>query len=175
MHASKAFRRKKIEGGIEFANRDQYKKGDLLEEVDIGRKYEVKEGEHLIVEVEETFDLSPYVGISVLNNFIGQDVPGVPSLSGFSPQESTGNTPKDFRRSCLNCALHSVRNSWIDPGYKGMMTGFPKLLGKTVEKGDVVGYAQAFFFPKGVERPYGSEELGSHYQGQDKFSVTCRT
>jgi len=175
MHASRAFRTRKIEGGIEFANRGQYKKEDLLEEVDIRRKYEVREGEHLIVEVEETFDLSPYVGVSVLNNFVRQEVPGVPKLSGFAPRESTGNTPKDFRRSCFNCALHSVRNSWIDPGYKGMMTGFPKLLGKTIEKGEIVGYGQVFYFPRGVERPYGSRELGSHFQGQKGFEVAGRT
>lgn len=175
MHASKAFRTKRIEGGIEFANRSQYRKGDLLEEVNIREKYEVREGEHLIVEVEETFDLSPYVGVSVLNNFVEQGFPGVPNLSGFAPYESTGNTPEDFRRSILNCALHNVRNSWIDPGYMGMMTGFPKLLGKTVQVGDVVGYAQVFYFPKGVERPYGSRALDSHFQGQDKFKVTSRT
>lgn len=172
MHASKAFRTKKINGGIEFSKRGQYKKEDLLEEVNIRTKYEIKEDEHLIVEVEETFDLSPYVGVSVLNNFVKQGVPGVPKLSGFSPRKKTGNTPEDVRRSILNCALHSVRNSWIDPGYKGMMTGFPKILGKTIEKGDVVGYAQAFYFPKGVERPYGSADLGSHYQGQEAFKVT---
>lgn len=182
MHASKAFRTRKIEGGIRFADRGQYAKEDLLEEVDIRKKYEIREGEHLIVEVEETFDLSPYVGVSVLNNFmnnlIGQDVPGAPGPSGrssFAPQKSTGNDLEDFRRTILNSALYKVRNSWIDPGYRGMMTGFPKLLGKTVQVGDVVGYGQVFYFPKGVERPYGSEELGSHYQGQDEFRMTSRT
>lgn len=174
MHASKAFRTKKINGGIEFAKRDQYKKEDLLEEVDIRKKYNVQENEHLIVEVEETFDLSPHVGISILNNFVMQGVPGVPKLSGYAPRKKTGDYPEDFRKSILNCALHSVRNSWIDPGYKGMMTGFPKLLGKFVELGDVVGYAQVFYFPKGVERPYGSATLGSHYQNQKEFKVISK-
>lgn len=172
MHASKAFRTKKIDGGIRFADRKNYKKEDLLEEVDITKKYIVRDNEHLIVEVEETFDLSPYVGISVLNNFVGQEIPGVPDLRGFAPKKSTGNIPEDVRRSILNCALHNVRNSWIDPGYNGMMTGFPKLLGKTIERGEIVGYAQVFFFPKGVERPYGSKELGNHFQNQNKFKVT---
>ena len=74
-----------------------------------------------------------------------------------------------------NFYIYIVRNSWIDPGYRGMMTAFPKLLGKTVQVGDVVGYAQAFYFPKGVERPYGSEVLNSHYQGQEKFNVAGKT
>ena len=27
-------------------------------------------------------------------------------------------------------------------------------------------FGQVFYFPNGVERPYGSEELGSQYQGK---------
>jgi len=173
LHASRAFRTKEIKDGIEFANRDQYAKEDLLEEVDIHRKYPVKEGEHLIVEVEEVFDLSPHVGVSVLNNLIGPRIPGSPKFCGFIPEKGrTKRTPEENnRQAMMNCALNLIKNSWIDPGYKGVMTGFPKLLGKTIQTGEVVGYAQAFFFPKGVERPYGSATLGSQYQNQQDFQV----
>ncbi|MDO8563470.1 MAG: hypothetical protein Q7R87_00495, partial [Nanoarchaeota archaeon] len=173
LHAKDAFRMKKVEGGIKFSERSKYSHENLFEPVDIRNKYDIREGEHLVVEVEEKFELSDKVGISVFNNLVGRNVPGAPKLRGFAPLDLISGD-EGFRQGQVNLSLINKRNSWIDPGYNGMMTAFPKLLGKSVQKGDIVGYGQVFYFPKGVERPYGNKELGSQYQGQEKFQLTAK-
>lgn len=176
LHAARAYRMKRIEGGIKFSERGKYEHGELFEPVDIRNKYDIKEGEHLVVEVEESFELSDRVGISVLNNLIGKGIPGGVDLRAFIPPKvyDAGDITRSLEMSAINFNLRNLRNSWIDPGYAGMMTGFPKLLGKSIQTGDVVGYGQAFYFPNGVGRPYGSAELGSQYQRQEKFQVAAK-
>ncbi|MEK6890104.1 MAG: hypothetical protein AABX35_02850 [Nanoarchaeota archaeon] len=177
LHAKDAFRMKKIEGGIKFSERAKYSHEDLFESVDIRTKYDIKEGEHLVVEVEEKFDLSDRVGISVLNNLIGKNIPGGVDLRAFIPLDvyAKGDVSRSLDVAGFNFHLKNLRCSWIDPGYNGMMTAFPKLLGKSVQRGDIVGYGQVFYFPKGVERPYASSpDLGSQFQGQKMFQLAAK-
>ncbi len=69
-----------------------------------------------------------------------------------------------------------VRNSWIDPGYgdsnAGIMTRFPKIPGTVIQPGCIIGFGQIFYFPSGVERPYGSEALASQYAQQTSMLFT---
>ena len=64
--------------------------------------------------------------------------------------------------------------TWADPGYNGIMAGFPKLPGVTIRPGDPIGLLRVFYYPKGVETPYGDKKRNSQYQGQKTFQVGAR-
>jgi len=176
LHANRAYRARKIESGVDFANRTKYKKEDLLEEININGRYFLREGERLVVGADEKFELSPYAGFRIVNFFVGADEFGTKLFGNFPrPKLSQIKSEEDFCQAINDYTLYCTSNGWIDPGYKGIVSGFPRYYsGKSIQKGDVVGYAQVFYFPKGVERPYGSEELGSQYQGLKELSLGKR-
>jgi len=62
---------------------------------------------------------------------------------------------------------------WFDPGYEGVYFGHPKTMLRQhlIKPGDPIGWGRAYLFGNGVERPYGSDDLGSHYQHADDFRV----
>lgn len=155
VHASdKAYRLRKIEGGIDFSRRKEYE--GAIEEIDIRRGYTIRPYDHVFIETRESFELSTHIGIRFWDNFaeftIERDFckPTYPVIQ------------KDLME---NLRLLTMTDGWIDPGYKGGFSRQPKwLTERTIYPGDVIGYGQLFFFPKGVERPYGDSALASQYQ-----------
>ena len=175
IHATRnAWRLKQVPGGIPFARRKEYPESEILEEIDIKEGYEIKPFEHLIVKAQERFALSPHVGIKTYDNIFNTTPEGrpIPHIYNFLKRQKTREA-KDlaFRihmeTSCMNV-------TWFDPGYSGIVTHFPKNPGRIIKPGDVIGYAQVYYFPSGVERPYGSKELGSQYQGQSRFQLAAK-
>ncbi len=62
----------------------------------------------------------------------------------------------------------NLSEGWIDPGYKGGFSRQPKWVSfegnkRIVRPGDVLGFGQVYYFPNGVERPYGT--AGNNWQG----------
>ncbi len=129
---------------------------------DVRLPYRLMPGEHLVVETREDLELSPYVGIHFFDYMIGSGR----GLSFF--KHSPERVEADF-------SLMSMPDGWVDPGYKGVFTRQPKTLfkeGVVINEGDLLGHGLIIFFPKGVERPYGSAGLSSHYQNSDKARIT---
>lgn len=68
---------------------------------------------------------------------------------------------------------------WVDPGYgKSSKDGAVFSVQRkaftnswTIRSGSVVGYGRVFFFPKGVETPYGHPRRNSLYQGAKEFEA----
>ena len=156
VHASKtAFKMKRMKKGIDFTNRDKYDKGEILEPIDISKGYLVKPFEHVLIEVKEKFYLSSNVGIEFWDNLIPDVV---------NDFRGSYNTRGDMERMFRNIPVIGLPDGWIDPGYSGMFSRQPKwLTGRVIHPGDPIGFGQVFFFPNGVENPYGSEKLGSQY------------
>lgn len=154
VHASdKAYRMKKVDGGIDFNKRDEYCKSELLESIDISKGYTIRPFEHIIIETLEKFELSSHVGIRFWDNFSNQ----------------VSLKDKHFLN---NIEMYNLTDGWIDPGYNGGFSRQPKWVGKTIYPGDVIGFGQVFYFPKGVGVVYGDEKIGSQYQHnkETKFS-----
>jgi len=158
VHASTvAYRIRKIEGGIHFSKREEY---ELREPIDISKGYTIDPCEHIIIETREQFSLSPHVGIRFWDNYWH-----------FKEHQSYGHlTNPDLHKSM---PFVHLADGWIDPGYEGIFGRQPKwMTGRTIYPGDVIGFGQVFFFPNGVERPYGSEGLGSQYQNKDEIAFS---
>ena len=71
--------------------------------------------------------------------------------------------------------LLNMSEGWVDPGYTGCFSRQPKTFqtaGHTIREGDVLGHGLIIFFANGVQRPYGSKELGNHYQSKTKTVLT---
>jgi len=68
---------------------------------------------------------------------------------------------------------HSVNAGWVDPGYEGFVTAHPirRKFRDRLYKGKPIALGLIYKYDQGVEVPYGSEVLGSHYQGS-KGSVS---
>ena len=62
---------------------------------------------------------------------------------------------------------HSANAGWVDPGYQGFVTGHPirRKFIDVLEKGKPIALGLLYKYNQPVEVPYGSEVLGSHYQG----------
>jgi len=63
--------------------------------------------------------------------------------------------------------LHCANAKWLDPGYEGYATAQPfnTKIATSTKRGQPVALARIFKYYTSVNRPYGSEELNSHYQG----------
>ena len=61
---------------------------------------------------------------------------------------------------------HCVHAGWVDPGYKGHVTGQPlrRKFPAIIQKGEALALGRIFKYTSPVKRPYGSKELNSHYQ-----------
>lgn len=128
---------------------------DAFEEVRL--PYTVKPKEHVVVGARESLKLSKHVGIHFYDHVHGTE-------SGLK-LDARGQT--DIR-------LGTLPDGWVDPGFEGGFSRQPKTFfapGRTISEGDVLGYGRIIFFPNGVERPYGSAGLGSHYQGDIQTSL----
>ena len=136
---------------IDFSNSKDI--SDAFEEVKL--PYLLRPGEHIVVETRENFELSSHIGIHFHDYLLG-------SRRGFSLSKNC------FER--LNAdllLLGNIPDGWVDPGYKGILTRQPKTFyekGVLIRPGQLLGHGTIIFFPNGVERPYGSQGLGSHYQ-----------
>jgi len=62
---------------------------------------------------------------------------------------------------------HSLNAGWVDPGYEGNVTAHPFMWRTDIElnKGCPIALGVLYKYSSGVQRGYGSEGLGSHYQG----------
>lgn len=152
-----AYRMKTIPEGIIFSQREIE---EFFEPVDISNGYTIKPFENIIVPTQESFELSPHVGIRFVDNVV--DGIDVRSLYDASNEKEYMRRITEFRK---NSELLCLTSGWIDPGYKGGFSRQPKTLTeRTIHPGDVIGFGKVVYFPNGVERPYGSGELGSQYQ-----------
>ena len=116
--------------------------------------YTVRSGEHVVVDTKESLNLSKHIGLHFYDY-----------LNGTSRGFSFSRTPQ--QQLLADIPLSSIPDGWIDPGYTGVFSRQPKTYSKegvTIREGDVLGHGMIIYFPNGVERPYGSQELGSHYQ-----------
>ncbi len=148
LHASaKAYRFREV-GTVRLSE----KRTDLLEPVDISKGYTPQPGEHLLVEAAEHLKLSDRVGIHFMERPVGNLDQG----------------ERERQRSFQVAATNLVNAAWFDPGYEGIYMANVKNVDKfpvDIRPGDPIGFGAVFYFPKGVERPYGSAALQSHYQG----------
>ncbi len=134
------------------------KRSDLLEPVDISKGYTPQPGEHLLVKAREHLKLSDKVGI----HFIERPV--------FNLNQGERERLRSFQVASTNL----VNAAWFDPGYEGIYMAHVKNIDKfpvDIRPGDPIGFGCVFYFPKGVERPYGSAALQSHYQGAKTAQV----
>ena len=122
--------------------------------------YRLMPGEHIDVDVEH-LKLSKHIGIQFCDYVLG-------TSRGFSPRTSE-------QRLLADAWLSDMPDGWVDPGYKGAFSRQPKTMfseGVVINPGDVLGHGIIVFYPRGVERPYGSAGLGSHYQNAGKTQFT---
>ncbi len=148
VHAGRYAMVLRADGAIDFSSRPDGR--ELFEEVEL--PYRIKPGEFIDVDTVESLDLSKHVGII----FYSEDL-----------FERFYATKEKIERGRTDRELAIKWDGWVDPGYSGPFSRQPKTfypMGKLVKQGDVLGYGSVFFFPEGVERPYGSSGLGSHYQ-----------
>lgn len=136
---------------VDFSNSKDI--SDAFEDVKL--PYVLRPGEHIVVETRENFELSPHIGIHFRDYVLG-------SRRGFALRKNS------FERLDADLLLLSnMPDGWVDPGYKGILTRQPKTFyekGVLIRPGQLLGHGVIIFFPNGVERPYGSQGLGSHYQ-----------
>jgi len=135
---------------VEFGKKNSL--DNVLEKVSL--PYKLKPGEHIAVEAKENLDLSERIGMQFYN---------LP-LAVTKKELFSGNFMVDGE-------LRGIADGWVDPGYKGAFSRQPKTYysrGVNIKEGDILGYARLIYFENGVERPYGSKGLGSHYQNADK-------
>ncbi len=159
VHAGDVAYRFKQMDEIDFSNRDKYG-DDCQEQIDIRNGYQVKPFEHIIVPTRESLKLSPNVGIRFWD-----------SLCDFRIKQKHmgGSWKKRSISLSQNVELLNITDGWIDPGYQGGFSRQPKwVTGRWIHPGQCIGYGAVFWFPNGVGKQYGSSELGSQYQGQQK-------
>ena len=111
--------------------------------------------EYWAIQAAETLKLSEHIGI----NFVG--FPLTPSYAFRSNF--------DFFDSFLGIC----NAGWFDPGYSGVFLAHPKTLQRqaVIKRGDPIGWGRVYIFENGVERPYGSAQLGSRYQEANSFAL----
>jgi deoxycytidine triphosphate deaminase len=155
LHASNEAYRFRDVGRVKLSE----KRTDLLEPVDISNGYTPKPGEHLLVKAVEQLKLSDKVAIDFLER---------PPLTLLDESKREEKLRMQFT------ATNLVNAAWFDPGYEGIYMAHVKNVDKLqtdIRPGDPIGFGVLFYFPKGVERPYGSKALQSHYQGTKTAQV----
>lgn len=151
VHASNtAYRLRKLDEPFYFQIKDNYSQEQLLQPIDISDGYEIKPYEHIIIETEESFELSDKVGIWFWDNLLS----------------TYRNSNKSFAHmnrigTMRNIRLTNLPDGWIDPGYKGGFSRQPKWIsearvGRIVHPGDILGSGAIYYFPNGVANPYGT-------------------
>ncbi|MBS3142537.1 hypothetical protein J4464_04080 [Candidatus Woesearchaeota archaeon] len=155
VHASEiAYRIRKLDHPIAYKDRKKFR-AELMEPIDISKGYEVKRDETVVIQMKEKFRLSPRIGIRFWDSLL--ETP--PDLNGYRHLN-----PPHFSQ---NMNIVNLSDGWFDPGYEGIGGRQPKgLAGRIISPGDPIGFGQVFFFPKGVERPYGSDAVNSSHQGK---------
>lgn len=113
-------------------------------------KLEVGARETIIVQLQPRISLPADIGIKILH-----EIPYAHPSGNFHPDVNLF-----FMES------RSANAGWVDPGYQGNATAHirPTKFERLLRKGDPVALGVLFKFNKPVERPYGSKDLGSHYQ-----------
>lgn len=158
VHAGKTIQILRENLTVDFSKKQDI--SDAFEEVRL--PYRLMPGEHVVILTRENLGLSKHVGIHFVDHlaFTGRDL----SLLTHPLEHVAADLP-----------LWCMPDGWVDPGYKGVFTRQPKTYypkGVVIKKGDVLGHGTIIFFPTGVERPYGSKELGSHYQNASNVKLT---
>ncbi len=161
-----AYRMKSLGKPIDFSNRSAYSNEELLEPIDIRKGYEIRPFEHIIIETAEKFELSDKVGIWFWDNLRFAE-----ELKSYSHMRLP-RILENLQMAMANTMLTTLPEGWIDPGYEGGFSRQPKWASsaRTVKPGDIVGFGQAFYFPNGVENPYGAIK-GSQWQGNLRTKV----
>ncbi|MCF7901700.1 hypothetical protein K9L67_05760 [Candidatus Woesearchaeota archaeon] len=156
--SDKAYRMKKLEDSLVFSKRDEYSNDDLLEPIDISNGYKIMPKEHIIIETIESFDLSSHVGIRFWDNLLGNVL---------------GNINISAVDLFKNIDLINLSDGWIDPGYVGGFSRQPKWNSpRFVRPGDIIGYGQVFFYPKGTKNMYGDKILDSQYNNKREIAFS---
>lgn len=143
---------------VDFSSKSDI--SDCFEEVKL--PYRLMPGEHIVIVTNERLKLSKHIGMHFYDHLVDSDR----EISLLTAQTE---------RLVADRALWHIPDGWVDPGYKGVFTRQPKTYypaGVVINEGDVLGHGLIIFYPKGVERPYGSQELGSHYQNADEMKLT---
>jgi len=155
VHASEtAYRIRKLDHPIPYKDRNKYRT-ELMEPLDISQGYCIQPNETIVIQTQEHFKLSSRVGVRFWDNLL--ETP--PDLNGYRHLN-----PPHFSQ---NMNIVNLSDGWFDPGYEGIGGRQPKgLAGRIISPGDPIGFGQVFFFPKGVERPYGSDAVNSSHQGK---------
>ena len=159
VHASKrASTINKIDGGIVFAKREDYK-DKIRSPLNITNGYQRHPEDHIDIETVELFKLSEHVGIHFYNN----------------PQKKLLQAihKGDFSAFGENLNLTRMIDGWVDPCYEGPFSRQPKWSSQElISPGDVIGYGKIIFYPNGVDRGYGSAALGSQYHHADATAIS---
>ena len=127
-----------------------------FEEFDTTNGVELNPGDHIDFETVEKIDLSKHIGIRFYRNL------PIPTAMENLHKKEEHDTHHfiDFFESL------GADAGWVDPGYCGYFSVQPKkyFTREIIKPGDILALGQLVYFPDGVERPYGSKGLNSHFQ-----------
>lgn len=138
------------------------KESSLYREVSLRDGYLLNRSEPLIIQLEPALSLPDTMGILLLKR---------PPF-----QQSYGKTGPVFVPGMTD--HNQVCAGWVDPGFSGpnktaaTITAHPYRLGipEVLRCGQPFAYGIVYHFKTPVKRPYGSEELGSHYHTTNGLS-----
>jgi len=119
---------------------------ELYEKIDTEKGIFSNAFESINLQLFPKLNLPPNIGIKLLNS--------IPYVQG----------------NCLSFPDYMVTGGgWVDPGYKGHVTAQPnRFVGrKVLKKNDPLALGIIYKYSEPVNRPYGSEELKSHYQNSE--------
>ncbi|MGE0792950.1 MAG: hypothetical protein AB7V77_02075 [Candidatus Woesearchaeota archaeon] len=151
VHASEVANKiKKLDEVVIFSQREKYV-DKIFEKIKLSKNYILKPNEHIDIETVESFKLSEHVGIHFYSN------PMAKFMKEFNKN--------GIKTNSNNLSMINVIDGWIDPCYAGNFSRQPKWFSpQIISPGDIVGYGKVIYYPNGVEKGYGSKELGSQYQ-----------
>ena len=152
----KVMRFKKNIGAIDTVKKRA--KDEVYDTFDTESSVMLSPGESVISQLHPQLELPADVGLQILHH-----VPAVHHGIGM-----IGPDP-----SLLQIDNHSANAGWVDPGYEGFVTAHPirRKFRDLLYKGKPIALGLIYKYDFPVEVPYGSEILGSHYQGS-KGSVS---
>ena len=125
---------------------------DLFEKLDTQESIKISTNDRIITQLHPRLQLPSDIGILILNHW---------------PYFQSGQGWIGPDLGLLFHEGHLANAGWVDPGYEGFVTGHPlrRKFSRIYEKGEPVALGQIYRYTSSVLRPYGSEKLGSHYQG----------